>query len=103
MILDKEENLGKYKGILASLGDLKDILGYPASTMDSFECDKKHTNLFIVKKGSFKAASGWRELDASKDVLGVSVVEEGCFALFLPGEHFLVTGEGRAVRYSLES
>ncbi len=103
MILDKEENLGKYKGILASLAELKEILGYPVTTMDSFECDKKHTNLFIVKKGTFKVAAGWRELPASKDVLGVSVVEEGSFALFLPGERFLITGEGKAIRYSLES
>jgi len=103
MILDKEVNIPSYRKLLTSLSALEKLLPYPVESQEEFTCDKKNSTLIIIKKGSFSVATSWRELENSKDVTSAFLVNEGDALLFLPGEHYLIKGEGNAIKYLLES
>lgn len=102
MIIDTIDRLPLYRNLVASVSSLDGLRYSYAADMDGFDVDERMCTLFIPQDGSASVATGWREADASNDVTGVVRIGEGRFALFLPGERFVVRCDGRCRRYALE-
>jgi len=97
MVIDKAKELLD-SSLISPYSPKEGTLGEP---MADFAVDKKHTIVFVVESGSVKAATGWRENDMSRDVISASVLTEGDAVAFLPGERFIVSGDGKTLKYVL--
>ena len=102
MIIDSLSNLSMYESVLPSIKDKDGYLYSECERMHAFVCEKKKSVLLIAKKGDARIATGWRENKDSKDVIAACILREGEFALFLPGERYIVSECGKVIRYVLE-
>lgn len=90
MVVDRMRNVGKYSALsegIRGIGSLK-----PAKMPDfyGYRTDKDHTVVFSVLEGSVLFSTSWRENPDSRDANAAVVAKAGDFALFLPGEPFIM-------------
>ena len=102
MVIDKIERLKEYEAILPSLKDYEKYLYKECEEMNAFYSDSKRSTLIIVKEGSLKIATTWREVKQSRDIIGAVLLKKDEFALFLPGEKYLTKECKKAIKYVLE-
>ncbi len=102
MVSDRLSVLGKYYDILPSLKGIDHALSSYQESMESFDVNRKYSTLLVVEAGEVSAATTWREVPGGRDVTAAMKLSKGDFVLFLPGEQYLVKGEGRVLKYVLE-
>ncbi len=102
MIIDSVSNLSLYEPVLPSIKAKDGYLYSIVEKMNAFVCEKKRSVLLIADKGDARIATGWRENKESKDVNAACILHEGEFALFLPGERYIVSECDRVIKYILE-
>jgi len=102
MVSDRVSDIGKYYDILPSLKGIEHSLSSYQESMESFDVNRKYSILLLVEEGKVSAATTWREVPGGRDVTAVMNLSKGDFVLFLPGEQYLVKGEGRVLKYVLE-
>lgn len=102
MIIDSVSNLASYETVLPSIKDKDRYLYSVCERMNAFVTERKKSVLLIAQKGDARIATGWRENKDSKDVTAACILREGEFALFLPGEKYVVSECDRVIKYVLE-
>lgn len=102
MIIDSVANLGLYEPVLPSIAGRDGYLYTISEKMNAFVSDRSHSVLLIAEKGDARIATGWRESRDSRDVTAACILREGEFALFLPGEKYVISECDRVLRYVLE-
>ena len=88
MIVDRLSRLGLYKELSPSLCSLEKKS--PVPEFSSYEVDKDHFALFAVREGQYLASTTWRENPYSREPVAAVKLGPSSFALFLPGEPYLV-------------
>ena len=102
MIVDRFERLSLYVDLVPSIARLEELVYSYAPQMDGFDVNATLCTLFIPQGCRARVATGWREAAASRDVTGAVEIGEGDFALFIPGERYIVKCDGRCRKYTLE-
>ncbi len=90
MVVDEGRNLHLYFPLDEALKSISKAEVLPIPEFHSFQINRSHTVIFTVEKGSVTAATSWRENPDSREVTGAVSLESGMFAIYLPGEPFLV-------------
>ena len=91
MVKDSISNISRYYSLDERLKNLTEAKVRATRSYREFSVDKDATNIFVVKKGEARAATGWRENRENREVTGVVSIREGEFVIFLPGEPMAIT------------
>lgn len=102
MITDTWDKVGRLLPLSPSIAKLDDILPLPQENVEYFVVQDKHPVLFLVVSGSCSFATTWRETPDTKEVTALVNAKKNEFVFFLPGEPFLLKGDGKVVLYNLE-
>lgn len=88
MVVDSLSRLLSYRALCPGLSSLMVQSTLPEFT--EYKVDREHIALFSVMEGVFLASTTWRENPLSREPVAALRLETGMFALYLPGEPFLV-------------
>lgn len=93
MVIDDIRRIGAYYPLDESLKWISSASADDIPVFHSFSVDREHTVVFTVERGSLLASTGWRETPEAMEATAAVRVMPGSFALYLPGEPFLVKAE----------
>ena len=90
MVIDNSKDIASYFGLDEGLRDIRRMESSEIPAFHGYMVDKDHTVVFFVNSGSAVFSTTWRENPKSMEALSAATVCRGGFALFLPGEPFIV-------------
>ena len=90
MVVDRMRNVGKYNALSEDIRRIGSLSPSALPDFDGYRVDKDHTVIFSVISGNAVFSTSWRENPDSRDANAAVKAIGGDFALFLPGEPFLM-------------
>ncbi len=105
MVVDKMRNVGKYSALSEDIRRIGQLSPSHLPDFYGYRVDREHTVVFSVLSGDVLFSTSWRENPESRDANAAVTAAGGDFALFLPGEPFLmrpVSADADVSMYVLE-
>ena len=105
MVVDKMRNVGKFSALSEDIRRIGQLSPSHLPDFYGYRVDREHTVVFSVLSGDVLFSTSWRENPESRDANAAAAAAGGDFALFLPGEPFLmrpVSADAEVSMYVLE-
>ena len=90
MVKDRMKEISRYWSLSEGLRDISSSQASPLPDFHGYRTDRSHTVMFVLSRGSASFSTSWRENPDSRDANAAVVAKAGDFALFLPGEPFIM-------------